>query len=80
VLEVRVGPLDVALHALAPWQPALYGTVLHVSVAGASARERIEEALRAAGIDEADIKPIAPSLDDVFVALIAGGKVGSVTY
>ena len=77
VLEVRAGPLDVALHALAPWQPTLYGTALHVSVADASARERIEEALRDAGIDEADIQPIAPSLEDVFVALIAGGQVGS---
>jgi ABC-2 type transport system ATP-binding protein len=76
VLEVRAGPLDVALHALAPWQPALYGTALHVAVADASARERVEEALRAAGIDEVDIRPIAPSLEDAFLALMAGGKVG----
>jgi hypothetical protein len=71
VLEVRAGPLDVALHALAPWQPAL-----HVAVADTSARERVEEALRAAGIDEVDIRPIAPSLEDAYLALMAGGKVG----
>jgi ABC-2 type transport system ATP-binding protein len=76
VLEVHAAPLDVALHALAPWQPALYGTALHVTVADASARERLEEALRAAGIDGADIKPIAPSLEDVFLAVMSGAKVG----
>ena len=38
--------------------------------------DRQEEALRAAGIDGAHITPIAPSLEDVFLAVMSGAKVG----
>jgi ABC-2 type transport system ATP-binding protein len=44
-----------------------FGARLHVSLSGGAAAAGMEEALRAAGIDVALVRPITPSLEDVFI-------------
>lgn len=46
---------------------ALFGDRLHVAVADAAAGPDVEAALRAAGLDVRDIRPVVPSLEDVFI-------------
>jgi ABC-type multidrug transport system ATPase subunit len=47
----------------------IFGQSMHLLVEENLANERIEEELLAAGIPHSDIRQIAPSLEDVFVAL-----------
>lgn len=49
----------------------VFGQSMHLLVTNAVNAETIREWLRGAAIAEADIRPIAPSLEDVFVALTA---------
>lgn len=49
----------------------VFGQTMNVVVAEAVADADIASVLRAAGIHHVDIRPIAPSLEDVFVALTA---------
>jgi hypothetical protein len=51
----------------------LYGTLLHVLVDGLSAAE-LAQALRAHGIEVSAVRPIKPSLEDVFVSRIRAGQ------
>jgi ABC-2 type transport system ATP-binding protein len=74
LLEVKAAPLEVALRALDPWRPALYGTAMHLQVAGEADTERVRAALQTAGIGDARLTPIVPSLEDVFLALVAGQR------
>jgi ABC-2 type transport system ATP-binding protein len=74
LLEVKAAPLEVALRALDPWRPALYGTAMHLQVDGEAETERVRAALRSAGIVDARLTPIAPTLEDVFLALVAGQR------
>lgn len=74
LLEVKATPLEVALRALHPWRPALYGTAMHLQLAGEAQIECVRAALQAAGIGDAHLTPIAPSLEDVFLALVAGQR------
>jgi ABC-2 type transport system ATP-binding protein len=60
ILAATAGVLDAALH----------GTRVHVMVADAAgAGERIRGALAAHGIQVAEIEPVEPTLEDVFVAV-----------
>jgi ABC-2 type transport system ATP-binding protein len=54
----------------------MFGERAHVRVnqAGSAARARIEEALRAAGIGSASIREVPTSLEDVFIAMLAGSE------
>jgi len=52
----------------------VFGQSMHLLVEAGVSEQSIRDTLRAAGIHEADIRPIAPSLEDVFVALSAGGR------
>ena len=70
LLEVRGAPLVDALRALAPWQPALYGTALHIMAADEAVSEQLRLALAHAGITTSAIRPIAPTLEDVFLSLV----------
>ena len=75
IFEVRVGDSPRAVEALqgAPGvtEAALFGRALHVTVADvAEARRVISERLDIHGIRLEGMKPITPSLEDVFVALV----------
>jgi ABC-2 type transport system ATP-binding protein len=84
ILEVRAGAGSDALEAV-QGDPAvvavgLFGRALHVTTTDAAAGERaVRERLAAANIPLEGIRPIPPSLEDVFVALVAesGGAVVS---
>jgi len=50
----------------------VFGERLHVWLAGAEAdADSVETALRDAGLDPQDLRPLAPSLEDVFFSLVA---------
>ena len=80
LLEVRTSEAPRAVHLLQPLpgvtEVALFGRTLHVSVEStAEAIPRITTALETNGIGTPSIRPIVPSLEDVFVELVtaAGG-------
>jgi hypothetical protein len=50
---------------------------MHLLVDQDLAEDFIQAELAKAGIPQADIRPIAPSLEDVFVALTAGRNGGA---
>jgi hypothetical protein len=55
----------------------VFGQSMHLLVDETLPDERLRETLAAVGIKQVDIRPIAPSLEDVFVALSAqqpGGR------
>jgi len=72
--ELRCGRSEEALELLAEWpevrDPALFGASLHFTPSGTVDQAGLLAKLRAAGIDDAVISPIAPTLEDVFVELI----------
>ncbi len=49
----------------------VFGQSMHLLVEDVVSEAQIRVTLKEAGIHEADIRPIAPSLEDVFVALTA---------
>jgi ABC-2 type transport system ATP-binding protein len=74
LLEVRAEPLMTALAALAQAPEArdvaVFGAGLHVVAAEGTGEREIRAVLSRAGVEVAGIEPIAPSLEDVFVALV----------
>ena len=78
-LEVVAEParraLDVLRAALGDRRVQLFGDRLHVHVAEERAAETVASALRAAGIQPASVRPIVPTLEDVFIELLAEEKV-----
>lgn len=52
----------------------VFGQSMHLLVENSVSEGRIREVLAHAGITEADVRPIAPSLEDVFVALTASAN------
>lgn len=75
VLEVVASPRRAAL-ATARTLPqvlrgSLFGHTLHLVVPDPSAASRVRAALESHGITVEDMRPIEPSLEDVFVALMA---------
>jgi ABC-2 type transport system ATP-binding protein len=82
LLEVRTADGLRAVEALKGLSEvldvALFGRALHVTVADAArAVEILRERLRAEGVAVGAIRPIAPALEDVFVARVreAGGAI-----
>jgi ABC-2 type transport system ATP-binding protein len=77
LLELEAEPAVEALELL-PSVPGvrevtLYGTLLHVLVDDLSA-QNLTDVLRARGIHVLDVRPIRPSLEDVFVSRIRAGQ------
>jgi ABC-2 type transport system ATP-binding protein len=77
LLELEAEPAVEALELL-PSVPGvrevtLYGTLLHVLVDDLSA-QNLTDVLRARGIHVLDVRPIKPSLEDVFVSRIRAGQ------
>ena len=54
----------------------VFGQSMHLLVERRCRRNSIRAELAKAGIPHADIRPIAPSLEDVFVALTPGAEHG----
>jgi ABC-type multidrug transport system ATPase subunit len=77
--RVTVG-LQAVRHLGGVRAATVFGQSMHLLVEQTLPEEQIRDALAAAGIHEADIRPIAPSLEDVFVALTSkhgGNNTGS---
>jgi len=72
-LDVTCDHVTIGLQALrqlpAVRTATVFGQSMHLLVEADLAEQTIRDTLRAAGIHNADIRPIAPSLEDVFVAL-----------
>ena len=81
MVEVRARPLWEALGALevSPLvrEAALFGDALHVQLQEEVAQPEtaVREALAAAGVTVEAVERIAPTMEDVFVALARGGEV-----
>lgn len=72
ILELRVQPLRTARELLTRHprvqRVALFGEVLHVTVAGGvDDTTAIESAMHAAGLRVESLQPVAPSMEDVFM-------------
>ncbi len=72
--ELRCGPLEEALELITSFpdvrDAALFGATLHFTPSPGADIASVAARLRAAGIADAAISPIRPSLEDVFVELI----------
>ena len=73
--HVTVG-LQAVRHLPGVRTATVFGQSMHLLVEDTLTDDAIRAALAKAGIAQADIRPIAPSLEDVFVALTSrnGGK------
>lgn len=61
--------LQILRHHAGVISATVFGQSMHLLVSDQLSESVIREDLKAGGIGEADIRPIAPSLEDVFVAL-----------
>ncbi len=72
-LEVSCDHVTLGLRAMRPVDgvraATVFGQSMHLLVEETLPEETIRETLRAVGIHKVEIRPIAPSLEDVFVAL-----------
>lgn len=75
-LDVTCDHVTVGLQALrrlpGVHMATVFGQSMHLLVADSLAEAALRDELRRVGINAADIRPIAASLEDVFVALTAG--------
>ena len=79
LLEVVAEPIMTAFDALMaiPFarEVTIFGAALHIVVDGLEVIPQVKEALEIANVSVKRIEPIAPSLEDVFVAHIERGRV-----
>jgi ABC-2 type transport system ATP-binding protein len=78
LLELRGASVELAVAALerlpAVRKLEVFGETLHISVPDAGpALSAVQTALRQAGLSDAHLRPILPSLEDVFIALLHTG-------
>jgi ABC-type multidrug transport system ATPase subunit len=66
--------LNLLRHEPGVLSATVFGQSMHLLVEDSISEESIREKLARAGITEADVRPIAPSLEDVFVALTASAN------
>jgi ABC-type multidrug transport system ATPase subunit len=66
--------MQVLRHLLGVRNATVFGQSMHLLVDESMPEQRIREELLKAGIKQEDIRPIGPSLEDVFVALTANTK------
>ena len=75
ILEVVATPprraLEVLRAALDARRVQLFGDRLHVRVASRHDEQAVRESLQAAGFGDVHVRPIVPSLEDVFIELLA---------
>jgi ABC-type multidrug transport system ATPase subunit len=78
-LDVTCDHVTVALqatrHLPGVRTATVFGQSMHLLVDENFSEKILRETLAHAGIDEVDIRHIAPSLEDVFVALTSGGRI-----
>jgi hypothetical protein len=77
-LDVTCDHVTVGLQALRRLPgvrtATVFGQSMHLLVDKTVSEDFLRGELRKAGIPQADIRPMAPSLEDVFVALTAGSN------
>jgi hypothetical protein len=80
-LDVTSNHVTVALRAVRKLSgiraATVFGQSMHLLVEEAMSEQLVRDALNGVGIHEVDIRPIGPSLEDVFVVLTrqrAGGR------
>ncbi len=75
LLEARTPDPRRAVHALrgvaGVRRVALFGTVVHLQLSGSGDRRGVEDALARAGVAPVELRPILPSLEDVFIERVA---------
>ena len=78
LLEVDCEPAVDALELLpgvaGVREVTLYGTLLHVLVGDELSSESLAEVLREKGLQVTGVRPIKPTLEDVFVSRIRAGR------
>ncbi len=78
VLEVRCSRCAPALTALdgtpGVSEVALFGDALHVVLEDAASRAAVDARLREAGLGPAEVRTIAPTLEDVFIRFISAAE------
>ena len=76
LLELECTPAMEALEVLGNTpgvlETALYGAVFHVILAPELAPDALRERLEAAGLRVGDMRPIGPTLEDVFISMLGG--------
>ncbi|MEO8071080.1 MAG: ABC transporter ATP-binding protein [Acidobacteriota bacterium] len=81
ILEVVVAQprraLDVLRGALAPDRVQLFGDRLHVRVDATAERQLVSDRLQQAGMAPESMRPITPSLEDVFIEQLARAADGA---
>ena len=74
LLEVRASPIDEALEALRRRpevrEAALFGRTIHTTVDDVALADRLRAGLSEAGVAVEAVRPVRPSLEDAFVALV----------
>lgn len=72
-LDITCEHVTVGLQAMRHWPgvrtATVFGQSMHLLIDESVTEASIREELKRVGIDTADVRPIAPSLEDVFVAL-----------
>ena len=66
--------LQILRHQPGILAATVFGQSMHLLAEDSVSENHIREALAAHGITEADVRPIAPSLEDVFVALTSNAN------
>jgi len=66
--------LQILRHQPGILTATVFGQSMHLLVSESVSEQQIRENLAAHGITEADVRPIAPSLEDVFVALTSNAN------
>jgi ABC-2 type transport system ATP-binding protein len=56
---------------------AVFGHAVHLTAASADAAQAVQAALHAHGIADATLRPIAPSMEDMFVHLVQASRAGT---
>jgi ABC-2 type transport system ATP-binding protein len=80
ILEIQVADPVQAMRALEATplveKTSLFGTAVHavVRATGAEAEQVIRRGLGSAGLNASDIDAVQPSLEDVFLSVVAGGR------
>jgi ABC-2 type transport system ATP-binding protein len=76
VSESPRAALEVVRKAFGPASAQLFGDRLHVRVSHAGAEASLRQALEGAGLEVKSVRPIAPTLEDVFIDRLAASAAG----
>ena len=66
--------LEIAATVGGVQDAAVFGNTVHVTAAAPGAADAVSQALRTAGLADARVRPIAPSMEDMFVHLVQAAR------